>query len=201
MVTCVSTSSFMINHQLLGKLSEFVYFQVQSLFESHKESLDWLSFVVAFTLQQPSSTSQSRTMALLSNTVYYCRWKIVRVNFFFSLFLPYIYKLMFFLWSRNSPLCQHVPCQERGSPPACCGPWSHLPNAPAMVATITDGWISQSEALCSKRISLWSRSLTLDWDFLIYCCFYECIKMHFIQVSVDTKFRYFKCLLWFWADK
>ena len=125
----------------------------------------------------------------------FIRWIIVLVTqrisvllFFAATSLIFLY----FLWSRNSPLCQHVPCQERGSPPARSGPWPRLLPAPAVVEAITASPTGQSIALQSKPITVLSRSFTLEWDCLFYCHLYECLKWLFTQAEEGTIFRYFK---------
>uniref|UniRef100_G3N4R3 Serine protease 16 n=1 Tax=Gasterosteus aculeatus TaxID=69293 RepID=G3N4R3_GASAC len=49
----------------------------------------------------------------------------------------------------NSPLCQHVPCQERGSPPAGSGTGSHLLTPAEVVEAVIDSSTGQATARSS----------------------------------------------------
>ena len=114
------------------------------LYNELSESCLWMLYIT-----EAKQHFQSRTMTRLFNSNFIGRiivlvtQKISVLLYFAAISVIFI----FFLWSRNSPLCQHVSCQERGSPPAGSGPWPHLLTAPEVVEGITDSQTGQSMAL------------------------------------------------------
>ena len=118
-------------------LSEFLSIQVWNMLQ-----VNWRLYVYcgSFTLNIAKQQFQSRTMAHLFNSKFnkVDNWSHNLLVVLVLLLFPVIYlNTWFSLWSRNSPLCQHVPCQERGSPSAGAGPWPRLLTPPAVAEAMT----------------------------------------------------------------